>query len=229
MNIVTPMAGKGRGFQQQYNLPKPLIEINGKTMIQHAVETCNLDGQHIFVINQDHKKWGVVEHLKSLVPDCKIVETHGSQTGQATAVLFAESYIDNDDYLFIQNCDHRMSWDGQYDADIDGWLMVQERTGPEWSFAKIDDDGWILETAEKKEISNLAQVGLFAWKHGKRYVQYCKEMVTLNLTVNNEFYVCPVYNQGISDGQRYRTLLCNDYWSFGSPDKVDQYLKGNNG
>lgn len=224
MIIVTPMAGKGRGFKDWSNLPKPLIEIDGKPMIQHAIETCNVDGQHIFVINPDHKKFGVHRQLKKIVPDCIIVEAYEPQQGQATAVLFAEELINNDEYLFIQNCDHRMSWDGKFDKTLDGWLMVEERSGPEWSYAKIDKAGWVIETAEKKEISNLAQVGLFAWKRGKDYVKYCHQMVEKNLRVKNEFYVCPVYNEAIADGLKFRTVKCSKYWSFGSPEKVQKYL-----
>jgi len=231
MNIVIPMAGKGTGFKNWNRdhrcsaLPKPLIAINGKSMITHSVETCGLDGQYIFIINKDHKQFGVEDHLKNIVPDCKLVEAIEPQSGQATAVLFAEEFINNDEYLVIQNCDHRKEWSKNYDKEADGWLGTQELSGPEWSYARINNEGWVIETAEKREISKNATIGMFAWKRGKDYVKYCKQMVKRNIRVKNEFYVNPVYNQAIADGLKFKLTPIETYWSFGSPAKVEKYLE----
>ena len=49
MNILIPMAGAGsRFFDAGYTDPKPLIQIEGKTMIQRVIENLDLDGNFIF-------------------------------------------------------------------------------------------------------------------------------------------------------------------------------------
>ena len=48
MNILIPMAGAGSRFKENgYKLPKPLIDVNGKPMIQHVVENINIKGKYI--------------------------------------------------------------------------------------------------------------------------------------------------------------------------------------
>ena len=42
MNVLIPMAGAGSRFEKAgYTFPKPLIEVNGKPMIQIVVENLN--------------------------------------------------------------------------------------------------------------------------------------------------------------------------------------------
>ena len=49
MNIVIPMAGLGSRFQNAgVTTPKPLIVVNGKTLIEHSVDSIGIDGKYIF-------------------------------------------------------------------------------------------------------------------------------------------------------------------------------------
>ena len=49
------MAGRGKRFDDAgYSFPKPLIDINGKTMIQVIVENLNFSAQHIFLCQKEH-------------------------------------------------------------------------------------------------------------------------------------------------------------------------------
>jgi thiamine pyrophosphate-dependent acetolactate synthase large subunit-like protein len=62
----------------------------------------------------------------------------------------------------------------------------------------------VSEVAEKKVISDNATVGVYFWKHGSDYVKYAEQMIAKNIRVNNEFYVCPVFNEAITDGKKIR-------------------------
>ena len=56
MNILIPMAGAGQRFEKAgYTFPKPIIEIENKPMIQWVVESLNIEGNYIFII-QNIKK-----------------------------------------------------------------------------------------------------------------------------------------------------------------------------
>lgn len=51
MNILIPMAGAGSRFEKAgYTFPKPLIEVNGKPMIQAVVDNINIEGNYIFIV-----------------------------------------------------------------------------------------------------------------------------------------------------------------------------------
>ncbi len=58
MNILIPMAGLGDRFKREgYDKPKPLIDVNGKPMIQRVVESLGLKGRYIFVINKNIEQY----------------------------------------------------------------------------------------------------------------------------------------------------------------------------
>ena len=70
------MAGHGSRFKDAgYTFPKPLIEIKLKPMIQLVIESLNLNGNFIFIVQKEHqKKYNIKSTLTRLVGDCKVVE-----------------------------------------------------------------------------------------------------------------------------------------------------------
>ena len=97
------------------------------------------------------------------------------------------------------------------------------------SYAKTDDNGTVTEVAEKNPISTNATVGIYYWKAGKNYVTSAEEMIEKNIRVNNEFYVCPVYNQAIEKSQKIIIEEVNEMWGIGTPEDLDNFLMEYNG
>ena len=55
MHILIPMAGRGKRFEAAgYSFPKPLIEVDGKPMIQLVVENINIDARFTFIVQKEH-------------------------------------------------------------------------------------------------------------------------------------------------------------------------------
>ena len=81
------------------------------------------------------------------------------------------------------------------------------------------------EVAEKKPISNVATVGIYYWKRGTDYVKYAEQMIKKNVRVNNEFYVCPVFNEAIQDGKKIKTFHIEKMWGLGTPEDLNESLK----
>ena len=79
--------------------------------------------------------------------------------------------------------------------------------------------------AEKKPISNIATVGGYYWSKGSDYVKYAEQMIDNDIRVNNEFYVCPVYNEAIKDGKQIRTFDIPKMWGLGTPEDLTYYLE----
>lgn len=48
-------------------------------------------------------------------------------------------------------------------------------------------------------------------------------MIQKNIRVKNEFYVCPVYNESIADGQHVRVKLCTGMWGLGVPEDFEHF------
>jgi hypothetical protein len=49
-------------------------------------------------------------------------------------------------------------------------------------------------------------------------------MIEKNIRVNNEFYVCPVFNEAISDGKKIRIKKINKMWGIGTPEDLNYFL-----
>ena len=233
LNVLIPMAGAGSRFEQAgYTFPKPLIEVRKKPMIQVVVENLNIKANYIYVVQKSHREKYNLDALLSLItPGCKIVETEGMTEGAACTALLAKEHINTDAPLFFANSDQFVEWDSNEflykmnETDADGGIVTFEATHPKWSFAKINEQGLVIEVAEKKPISNIATVGYYYWKHGSDFVKYAEQMIDKNVRVNNEFYVCPVFNEAIGDNKQIRTFNVNGMWGLGTPEDLNYYLE----
>ena len=197
MNILIPMAGAGSRFEKAgYTFPKPLIDVAGQPMIQTVIENLNLQGKYIFLVRKEHyEKYDLKSLLNLIAPNCEIVQIEGLTEGAACTVLKAQELIDNDEPLIIANADQYIKWNSFEtismfnEPDVDGGILTFKSIHPKHSFAKVDGDGFVLEVAEKKPISNDATVGIYYWKRGLDYVLYAESMIEKNIRTNNEFYV----------------------------------------
>ena len=235
MNVLIPMAGAGSRFEKAgYTFPKPLIEVNDKPMIQVVTENLNIDACHIYIVQKSHYEKYNLKHLLNLItPGCKIVQVDGVTEGAACTTLLAKEFINNDEPLLIANSDQFVEWDSNefmYSMmadEIDGGILSFTATHPKWSFAKLDGDGYVSEVAEKKPISNIATVGIYYWSKGSDYVRYGEQMIEKNLRINNEFYVCPIYNEAIEDGKKIKTFPIKKMWGLGTPEDLNKFLEKN--
>jgi len=112
--------------------------------------------------------------------------------------------------------------------NCDGGIVTFNSTHPKWSFVKLDDNGFVTEVAEKNPISDIATVGIYFWKKGSDYVKYAEKMIEKNVRINNEFYVCPVFNQAIEDGKKIITHQIDKMLGLGTPEDLNNFLKNYN-
>ncbi len=233
LNVLIPMAGAGSRFEQAgYTFPKPLIEINGKPMIQLVVENLNIDANYIYVVQKKHReKYNLDSLLNLITPNCKIVETDGVTEGAACTALLAKDYINNENPLFFANSDQFVEWDSNefmyrmQETNSDGGIVTFNSTHPKWSFARLDNRGLVVEVAEKNPISDIATVGYYYWKHGSDFVNYAERMIQNNTRVNGEFYVCPVFNEAVNDKKEIRTFNISKMWGLGTPEDLKYFLE----
>jgi beta-phosphoglucomutase-like phosphatase (HAD superfamily)/dTDP-glucose pyrophosphorylase len=232
LNVLIPMAGAGSRFAQAgYTFPKPLIEVRGKSMIQVVVDNLNIEANYIFIVQKEHyEKYNLKYLLNLIAPECKIVQVDGMTEGAACTTLLAKEYINADAPLVIANSDQFVEWNSNevlyaFSADdIDAGILTFKASHPKWSYAKLDDNGFVSEVAEKKVISDNATVGVYYWKRGSDYVKYAEQMISKNIRVNNEFYVCPVFNEAVTDDKKIRVKSIEKMWGIGTPEDLNYFL-----
>ena len=233
MNVLIPMAGAGSRFAQVgYSFPKPLIEVNGKPMIQVVLENLNIEANFTFVVRKEHYEKYSLQYLLTLIaPGCNIVQVDELTEGSACTTMLAKEFINNDDPLLLANSDQFMEWNSNeclyaFNADgIDGGILTFKATHPKWSYAKVGADGFVSEVAEKKPISEDATVGVYYWKKGSDYVKYTEQMIEKDIRTNGEFYICPVFNEAIADGKKVRIKEIERMWGIGTPEDLSYFLE----
>ena len=153
--------------------------------------------------------------------------------GAACTVLTLKALIDDDVPLCIGNSDQFLDWDADdfyraaFHPSYDGAISVFYNPRPDdlkWSYAALSADGCVARVAEKAYIGPHATTGIYAWKRGRDFVRHAEAMIARNERVNNEFYVCPVYNGAIEAGANIRVHNCAKFWGVGVPDDYIHFL-----
>lgn len=231
-NVVIPMAGHGSRFQNAgYKLPKPLIDVTGLPMIERVVKNLSIDANFIFIVQREHEKFNVSETLKRIAPNSRIVYVDSVTEGAACTTLLAKEYINNDMHLLIANSDQFVEWDSTRfyyqltDQNVDAGIATFKATHPKWSYAKLNDNGFVSEVAEKNPISDNATAGIYYWNKGSDYVRYAEQMISKNIRTANEFYVCPVFNEAILDNKQVAIWPIDKMWGLGTPEDLKYYLE----
>jgi NDP-sugar pyrophosphorylase family protein len=238
LNIVIPMGGFGSRFTKAgYTVPKPLIDVAGKPMIERVIENMRPSVPHrfIFVCQKAHFDQYDLETLFKNVAGEGMYKVVFDDilAGAAYGILLAKDYLTDNDDLLIANSDQYVETDiDDFIADgrkegTDGLIKTFHDSDPKWSFARIDADGRVLEVAEKVPISNNATVGIYYFRRGSDFVTGAEKMIEKNLKVNGEFYVCPVYNELIADGASVRIhhIEKEKMHGLGIPEDLDTFLE----
>jgi NDP-sugar pyrophosphorylase family protein len=238
INIVIPMVGVGKRFLDSgFRLPKPLIQVREKAIVQHAIESLDVDGNYIFIVRTSEFSEELKFLLKSIKPDCHIIEIDYLTDGSVSSILLAEKFINNDEELITTNCDQRTDWSGTSFLDFcrnsnaDGVVVTYPYDGiilnekSPYSFIQVDESGNALRLEEKFAISNNALCGIHYWAKGKDFISSAQEMIKNNDRTNNEFYVAKTYNYLIKSKKtiKHYPIKKSDFFSLGTPEDVKKF------
>jgi dTDP-glucose pyrophosphorylase len=232
MNIVMPMAGRGSRFADVgHTLPKPLIPVRGRPMYAWAMDSLPLAlaKKVIFICLDEHlRDLSLERDIRSRYAslDPVIVALDHVTQGQACTVLEAREHLDPDQPLVIFNADTYVRSsivERLRDTTVDGMLQVFEARGDKWSFARTDDSGRVVETAEKRRISSWATTGLYHFARTKDFVHHADAMIAADERERGEFYVAPVYNRLIAAGAHIAIDVADDVWVLGTPEDLADF------
>lgn len=238
LNIVIPMAGAGSRFARAgYADPKPLIPVHGVPMVQLVIDNLRPRCPHrfIFLCQRAHAQaYGLPQQLRRWAPGCEVVLLDGLTQGAACTVLLAAGLIDDPHPLMIANADQYCDVDiDAYLArlereDLDGLIMTMKAHDPKWSFVRFDAAGRVAGVVEKQAVSDEATVGIYNFRRGADFVRAARAMVARDERVNGEFYVAPVYNDLLREGQRVGVhnigAEARGMYGLGIPADLDLFL-----
>ena len=235
IEIVVPMGGGGKTFGERgFTFPKPLIEIEGKPMIELVVQNLKPSGPHrfTFICRQDHlQAFALRDVLELIAPGCNVVAMPAATAGALCSVLLAAETLASDNELLVANADQQVdvSIDDYLAAarrgSWDGYVMTFPSTHPKWSFVRIEGD-LVVAAAEKRPISKHATVGLYYFRRATSFLEGAERMLVKNASVDGQFYVCPVYNELILAGRRvsHYPIAREQMHSLGTPEDLEAFV-----
>lgn len=167
MQIIIPMTGIGKRFLDAgYTTPKPLIEVDGKPMIEHVVNLFPEESNFVFICNSVHlRETDMAAILRRIAPGGRIVELSLHKLGPVYAVLQAKDFIDDEDEVIVNYCDFGKYWDYSdflrhtRQRTADGAVSAYRGFHPHllgptnYAFIR-DQNQWMLEIQEKKPFTD---------------------------------------------------------------------------
>jgi dTDP-glucose pyrophosphorylase len=237
INLVIPMGGLGSRFEKEgYTTPKPFLPIFGKEMYKWVIENMlpsnpllrSLVQVHI-IIREEHRALFQSTALEGI----HLHTIPALTEGPACTVLAIRDIINTSAPLIIANSDQHLEWDSDalyyslLHPSIDGIISTFSQLDPtdiKWSYAKTDANQNVIQVAEKCYISSNASTGIYGWSRGSDFVTFAESMIQQNIRVNNEFYVCPVYNEAVQAKKSIRVLECFKMWGLGIPKDYEIFL-----
>lgn len=230
------MAGRSEFEQAEFHYPKPLIEVQGKPLIERVIncfDQLEQEKQFIFIVNVSDCQRYHLDNVLRLITDerCIIIQLEKETRGAACSALMAIEYIENDAPLIISNSDHIIDYDlnrilHQFQSkNLDAGVLCFESVHPKWSFVRLDENGKIIETAEKRPLSKNAIAGFYYFRNGKDFVQAAMKMIEKDAHVDGSYYIAPTLNELVLDSKNLEMfhIPATVYYNFYSPHKFKEY------
>ena len=157
--------------------------------------------------------------------------------GAVCTALFAIEQINNDDELLVINGDQLIKSDiGNAIEDfrirnLDGGILTFKSVHPRWSYVLLNDDETVIQTSEKRPISNMATVGCYYYKKGSDFVKACFNVIEKDVNISGIYYISSTYNEMILEQKKIGIyeIAKKDYISFADYQMYEMYLNHRKG
>lgn len=239
IQLIIPASGLGQRFiDANYKHPKPLIEVDGKPIIEHVLNIFPGVNDVLIIINKEHSKTtNIKEIINKICPFAKIVEVNQEKKGPVFAVLQAIDSIKDNSEIILSYCDYGTDWDFnsflQETLKFDGMIPCYKGFHPHmlgsdnYAFCR-EENKILIEIKEKEPFTNnkmneYASNGTYYFKTGSMVKEYFRELVDKNINIKNEFYISLVYNLLTRDGYKTGIFEINKMLQWGTPYDLEIY------
>lgn len=243
MQIVIPMSGFGERFRRAgYDLPKPMIPIDGKPIIAHVIDLFPGETEFIFVCNETHlndPRYEMRGTLKRYCPTGRIVGIPPHKSGPVHAVYQVVDAVDMSRPVIINYCDFCCYWDWHHfvkfvaETECAGAIPAYRGFHPHslgtTNYAYMQEaDGWVTNIREKQPFTDdrmqeFASSGTYYFANGALMRDALRETMARDLSVNGEYYVSLAYKPLLEAGKKIAIYELQHFMQWGTPEDVTDY------
>jgi len=239
---VVLAGGAGKRFAERgYPVPKPLLDMTGRTLLDHALAAVPGD-RSVVVTRADLGDGGAVAEFAAGV-GATVVELGGLSRGQADSAGHGLRALEDgatDDPVTVTSCDavprfapgalesalERAGEDGLVVWTAPGYRLARRRP-EQYGWVTWTDDGlvdrtWLKEAPDDMEQSGII-IGTFTFPTLSGAIQVVDDLLASGETVNGEFYLDSLVRRMMAEGRPVVPLLLDSFVSLGTPDEYETY------
>ena len=233
--IILTLAGLGTRFKREgYKLPKYLLPIKaGKN--QSEIKIIDFIINEILSVFKTKIKLILVLNIK----DYKIASKHFLYLskkanldirfiplvpGQAYSVLSGFNFSEPDHGFTVMNGDTLIRLDKIKKAIRSQINMINtfSSDSEDYSYADLDEKGFVKKIIEKKVISRNASTGLYSFRSRDLFVEALNLLEENRIYQNPEIYLSEVIQKLINLGEFFKVIK-TDMIDLGTPKKYEEY------
>jgi NDP-sugar pyrophosphorylase family protein len=241
MMIIIPMSGIGKRFiDAGFEESKPLIEVDGKPIIEHVVNLFPGESNFIFICNSEHLRTTPMRAvLERIAPFGKIVEIQPHKKGPVFAVSQVFDLIEDEEEVIVNYCDFSVYWkyhdflNHTRKRGADGAIPSYKGFHPHmlggtnYAFQR-EDQQWMKEIKEKEpftenRMNEYASVGTYYFRKGKYVKKYFILLMERGDSLKGEYYASLVFNYLIKDNLRVSIYEVQHMLQWGEPGHLAEY------
>lgn len=234
MNVLILAAGQDEFDTHDGAYPLCLTEIDGVPVVERLVNACKLcsDVNFIFALRkEDVDRYHLDSVASLLAPNARIIKVASGTKGAACTALLAAGWIDGEDELLVVSVNELLDIDVQCVVDgfrergLDAGVVTFPSIHPRYSYVRLDEDGFVIEAAEKRPISRYALAGFFWFARGSDFVSAAKRMIRKDVHVDGLFYISPALNELVLGGRSIGASLieANKYHPLKTIRQLDRF------
>lgn len=228
MKIIIPMAGRGSRLRPHtLTIPKPLLPVAGKPIVQRLVEdlTASYPGEFdevAFIIGDFGR--AVEAQLQAIAEGVGargVIYHQDRPLGPAHAIWCGRNSISGP--CIVAFADTLFKADFSFDAAQDGIIWTQQVDDPSsFGVVKVGEDGVITDFVEKSPefVSDLAIVGLYYFRDGDWLRKELQYLIDNDIKDKGEFQLTSILHLMKEKGARFRPAQIEEWLDCGNKDNV---------
>ncbi len=205
IQLVIPMSGQGRRYQEAgFKDPKPMIKINGKSIISRLLEKFPKEWPATFILSENHKNTGLPQHVLELRPEAKLIYVEFKGQGPGHALMESLPHLNSEQPIFCSYCDYGLIWDPWsfqefvLDSDCDACVVSYRGSHPHYlspvpyAYSALKND-FVFKVKEKGSFTPIrenefASCGAYYFKNKKLLQEALEFQLKNGLIHNGETY-----------------------------------------
>ena len=243
MQIVIPMSGFGERFRRAgYEVPKPLIEVEGKPIIGHVVDMFPGESNITFICNQEHLDeplYRMEAILKEHCPLGRIVGIPPQKRGPVNAVRQVAHLLNPTEPVVVNYCDFTCYWDWLHfkkfvkEIACEGAIPAYKGFHPHslgsTNYAYMrESDGFVVDIQEKlpftsNRMEEFASSGTYYFATAQLMNEAFRMVMDQDLNVGGEYYVSLAYKFLLESRKQVAVYPLQHFMQWGTPEDVAEY------